>query len=133
MVVIDLRTGRRIWDREIAGIESPWVVGDYIYLLTTESEIACISRDDGRIHWVRGLPRFEDPEDQEDPITWTGPVLVRDRLIVAGSHGGVLAVSPYTGRILGQEGLPDGVSVAPVVVDSSVYFLSTEAELLAYR
>ncbi len=132
-VSIDLRSGRRIWDRQIASMESPWVAGDYIFVLTNDAEIVCLSRKDGRIYWVQTLPPFADMEDKEDPITWTGPVLVRDRLIVAGSHGGVLAVSPYTGRILGQEDLPDGVSVPPVVAGGSVYFLSTEAELLAYR
>ena len=133
MVVIDLRTGRRIWDREIAGIESPWVVGDYIYVLTTESEIACITRADGRIHWVRGLPRYEDPEDLEDPIIWTGPILASDRLIVAGSNGEALAISPYSGRVLGVVEMPDGVTVAPVVADGSVYFLANDADLVAYR
>lgn len=130
---IDLRTGRRIWDKEIGSLESPWVAGDYIFLLTNDNEIICISRDDGRIHWVRVLPRFEDPEDQADPIIWTGPILASDRLIVAGSNGEALAISPYTGNILGVVEMPDGVSVAPVVADGSVYFLANDAELIAYR
>ena len=133
MVAIDMRTGRRVWDREISGLESPWVVGDFIYVLTTDAEIACISRKDGQIYWVRGLPRYEDPEDQEDPIFWTGPVLASDRLIVAGSNGEALAISPYNGRILGVVEMPDGVTVAPVVADGSVYFLADDAELVAYR
>ena len=130
---IDLRTGRRLWDREIGGLENPWVAGDYVFLLTNDNEIACISRNDGRIFWVRALPRFEDPEDLEDPIIWTGPILASDRLIIAGSNGEALAVSPYDGRILGSVEMPDGVSVPPVVADGSVYFLADDAELVAYR
>lgn len=133
MTAIDIRTGQRVWSREIAGIESPWVAGDYIFVLTTEAEIAAVSRKDGRIHWVRGLPRFEDPEDKEDPIVWTGPILASDRLIVAGSNEEALAISPYSGRILGVQEMPDRVTVAPVVADGSVYFLADDAELVAYR
>jgi outer membrane protein assembly factor BamB len=133
MTAIDIRTGNRIWSKEIAGIESPWVAGDYIFVLTTEAELAAISRKDGRIHWVRGLPRFEDPEDKEDPIVWTGPILASDRLIIAGSNEEALAVSPYSGRILGVVEMPDGVTVAPVVADGSVYFLADDAKLVAYR
>ncbi|MEK9723000.1 MAG: PQQ-binding-like beta-propeller repeat protein [Rhodospirillaceae bacterium] len=133
MVAIDLRTGRRLWDRQVVGIESPWVAGNYIFMLTTDSEIAALSRTDGRIQWVRGLPRFEDPEDQKDPIIWTGPILASDRLIVAGSNGEALAISPYSGRILGVVEMPDAVTVAPVVADGSVYFLADNAELVAYR
>ena len=133
MVAIDLRTGRRIWDREIGGLESPWVAGNYLFVLSNNSELVCLSRRDGRIYWVRSLPRFEDEEDKEDPIVWSGPVLAGDRLILAGSHGEVLSVSPYSGMILGIEEMPDGIPVAPVVADRSVYFLSEDAELLAYR
>ena len=133
MAAYDLRKGRRVWTKEVGGLESPWVVGDYIFLLTNDAEMAALSRDTGRIHWVRSLPRYEDPEDQEDPITWTGPILVSDRLIAAGSHGKAIAVSPYTGRILGSVELPDGISVPPVVAGGSVYFLADDAELVAYR
>jgi outer membrane protein assembly factor BamB len=133
MTAIDIRTGQRVWSNEIAGIESPWVAGDYVFVLTTDAEITAISRKTGKVHWVRGLPRFEDPEDKEDPIVWTGPVLASDRLIIAGSNQEALAISPYNGRILGIVDMPDRVTVAPVVADGSVYFLADDAELVAYR
>ncbi len=130
---LDLRNGRRIWWREIGGAETPWVAGDYVFMLTNDAEIICINRNTGKVLWVRGLPRFEDPEDREDPIIWTGPVLASDRLIVAGSDGNALAISPYDGAILGSVEMPDGVAVPPVVADGSVYFLANDAELVAYR
>ena len=133
MAAYDLHKGRLVWQKEVGGIESPWVAGNYIFIITNDLEIAALARDTGSIHWVRTLPRFENPEDQEDPITWTGPILVSDRLIVAGSHGDAIAISPYTGRILGSVELPDGVSVPPVVAGGSVYFLANDAELVAYR
>ncbi len=133
MAAIDLRTGRRLWQKEIGGLQSPWVAGDYIFVITNDAEIAAVSRNDGRIHWVRTLPRYENPEDQEDPIIWSGPILVSDRLIAAGSHGKALAISPYSGRFLGSVELPDGVSVPPIVAGGSVYFLADDADLVAYR
>ncbi len=133
MAAIDLRSGRRLWQKEIGGLQSPWVAGDYIFVITNDAEIAAVSRNDGRIHWVRTLPRYEDPEDQEGPIIWTGPILVSDRLIAAGSHGKALAISPYSGRFLGSVELPDGVSVPPIIAGGSVYFLADNADLVAYR
>ncbi len=133
MAAFDLRSGRRLWQREIGGLQSPWVAGDYIFVITNDAEIAAVSRNDGRIHWVRALPRYEDPESQENPIIWTGPILVSDRLIAAGSHGKALAISPYSGRFLGSIELPDGVSVPPVIAGGSVYFLADDADLVAYR
>ncbi|HIM78232.1 MAG TPA: pyrrolo-quinoline quinone, partial [Rhodospirillales bacterium] len=133
MGAFDLRNGRRLWQKEIGGSQSPWVAGDYIFVITNDAEIAAVSRKTGGIHWVRALPRYKDPDDQENPIVWTGPILVSDRLIAAGSHGEALAISPYTGRILGSVELPSGISVPPIVAGDTVYFLADDADLVAYR
>ncbi len=133
MASIDISSGQRVWDRELGGMGTPWVAGDYIYVLTNDAEIACLSRNDGRIFWVRGLPRFEDPEDRVDPIVWSGPILASDRLIVTGSHGEAWAISPYRGNLLGRIELPDNISVAPVLAGGTVYFLADNASVVAYH
>ena len=133
MAAYDLRTGRRIWERDIGGIESPWVAGEYIFVLTNDAEVAAVNRDTGGVYWVRPLPQFENPEKQKDPIIWTGPILASDRLIVAGSHGAAWALSPYSGTFIGEVDMPDGISVPPIVADGRVIFLTDDAELIAYQ
>ena len=130
---INLRTGKRIWERNIAGIESPWVAGEFIFVLTNNSELVALSRKKGIIYWVTHLPQWEDQEDRTGKILWTGPVLASDRLIVTGSTGEALSISPYNGRILGKVEMPDGVTIGPIVAQNSIYFLSDDADLVAYR
>ena len=133
IAAIDLRSGRRIWDRPIGSHESPWVVGDYIFMLTNDSEMIALSRDSGRVYWVLALPRYVDNDIKKPSIIWTGPLLASDRLIIAGSHGRAIAVSPYSGKVLGIERMPNGVTVSPVVANRTVYFLTDDADLIAYR
>lgn len=133
MVSIDLRTGGRVWEQEIAGVHTPWVAGGYIYVVTTNDELVCLDRRDGRVRWVTQLPRFEDPEDKEDPIRWTGPVLVSNRLLVPASDGEIWSVSPYTGRPLGRIKLDSGVLISPAVANGTVYVLTNDATLVALR
>ena len=133
MVAIDLRSGRRVWDKNIGGLENLWVAGNYVYALSNSAELICLARNDGRIHWVTQLRRFEDEDDRRNPIIWTGPILASDRLIVAGSQGEALAVSPYSGNVIGRIEMPDGVSVAPVIANRSIFFLADDANLVAYR
>jgi outer membrane protein assembly factor BamB len=133
LVAIDRRTGARIWERGIGGVETPWIAGNFLYVLSNESEIYCLTRRGGRIRWVRPLPKFEDPEDKKGLIKWSGPVLVSDRLVVTGSHGEALSISPYNGEPLGRVTLPDKISISPVVAGETLYFLTDEAELIAYR
>ena len=92
-----------------------------------------ILTSDGRIRWVRQLPRFEDPEDQLGLIHWFGPVLAGDRLILAGTNGIAVSISPYTGEILGELDLPGVPAVSPVVAGNTLYFLTESATLIALR
>jgi outer membrane protein assembly factor BamB len=132
-MAIDMRSGRRLWEREIPGRESPWVAGEWIFLISASEEAAALRRADGRVKWVTPLPRFRDEERRRDPITWTGPLLVGDRLVVASSRGEALALSPYTGEILGRQLLPDGVTISPVAAEGTVYLLTDGATLVALR
>ena len=86
MAAIELRRGVRIWDLDLGSTQTPWLAGDFIYVLTTRGEVVCLLRDNGRIRWVSPLPRLTDPDDPAStPISWTGPILVGDRLLIAGS------------------------------------------------
>jgi outer membrane protein assembly factor BamB len=132
-MAIDMRSGRRIWERELAGRESPWIAGDWVFLITAAEELVCLSRGDGRARWVTALPRFRDEDRRRDPIQWTGPILIGDRLVAASTRGQAIAVSPYTGEILGRQILPAGVRVSPVAADGTLLLLSDDATLVALR
>ena len=45
----------------------------------------------------------------------------------------MVAISPYTGSILGSLWLSDGVTIPAIVADGVLYILTDGAELVAYR
>lgn len=133
LAAVDLRSGRRLWEREIGGIQSPWVAGDYLFLVSNDNEAIALEAKTGRILWVTQLQVWEDEEDREGRVVWAGPVLASDRLILANSLGGLISMSPYTGEVLGKLEAPDGVSLPPAVAADTLYFLTEDADLVAYR
>lgn len=133
MAAIDAERGGRVWDNSLGGTQMPWVAGDFIFVLTNDNEVICLSRQDGRVKWITALPQFEDEVDKEDRIYWSGPVLVSDRLLVTGSNGLAVAISPYDGGILGKQTLPDSSHLPPVVANETVYMLSDDARLIALK
>ena len=133
MVAIDLRRGARAWEIEVGGVQMPWSAGEFIFMLTNDSQLICLTRSSGQVRWVLPLPRYENPEELSDPINWFGPVLAGDRLIVAASTGDAFSVSPYTGELIGYLDLPGAPAVPPVVADNTLYFLTQSAELIAAR
>lgn len=133
MAAIDLRTGDRAWEQDFGSTHSPWVAGDYVYVLSNDNALICLTRNDGKIRWVRQLPSYQNEKKRKDPMSWAGPVLGSDRLIVLSSAGDAISVSPYTGEPLGREQMSAGGYLAPVIADNSLYVLTDDAKLSAYR
>jgi outer membrane protein assembly factor BamB len=135
LICDDVPTGRRVWDRQVAGEDTPFIAGDWMFVISAQQEIAAVDIHDGRITWITQLPRWEDPDKRKDTLTWYGPLLVSDRLIVTGTgEEGALSISPYTGQILGHIKLSEAAApVAPVAADGTVLLVTNDARLIALR
>jgi len=134
LAAIQLDSGERQWSRDLGGIQTPWVAGDYVYVVTLESQLLCLTRKEGKVKWIHQLPRWTDPEDTtSNPVVWSGPVLVSNRLVLVSSNGYAESISPYTGELLGRMEIPDDAFIAPVVAGDTLYILTNDAELVAYK
>lgn len=133
LAAYDLRTGQRLWDQPAGGIQMPWIAGDYLYVMTAEGQLACLSRRDGAPVWIRDLPQYERPERRRGRIAWAGPVLAGGRLLLASSQGEMLSISPFTGDTFDELRLGDDVFIPPVVAGGTVYVLTDDASLIAFR
>lgn len=133
MVSIDMRTGQRAWEGNVASVNTPMIAGDFGFVVTVDAEIACIVLEDGRVRWTNQIQKFEDQEKRRGLISWTAPVLAGDRIFIASSHGYLLTISPYTGEVISGTKLPAGIDTAPIVVDGTLILLSEDGELIAYR
>lgn len=133
MLSLDLRSGRRLWERAIGGSETPWLAGDWIFVLTADQQLVCLRRADGHVRWVSDLPRYGNPEKLRNPITWTGPLLAGGRLVLAGDNKQAMAVSPVDGKVLGTHTLSGPASVPPVLASGALLLITDNGDLLALR
>jgi outer membrane protein assembly factor BamB len=133
MVAMDLTTGQRLWELNIAGIATPWVAGDWIFVVTDQAKLLCIYRQNGHIRWITQLPRFLKPKSKKGEIDYSGPVLAGGRLIVTSSAGTIVSVEPTRGTIQSQLSVGVPISLSPVVANATLYVLDDRARLSAYR
>jgi outer membrane protein assembly factor BamB len=132
LTAIDLRSGQRQWERNIGGNQTPWVAGRFVFVVTGSADVAAIERDTGKVKWVTPLTQYED-EKRRKPVLWGGPVLASDRLLIGGSTGELLALSPYTGQVIGKLDIRSPMRLAPVVANRTVYVLTDSGRLVALR
>ena len=133
MASYELVSGQRLWEINIAGISTPAVAGEWVFVVTDEAQLLCISRANGHIRWISQLPRWRDQKDKKGRIGWTGPVLASDRLVLVSSQGQVAYVSPFDGAIQSTVETREATSLPPVVANNSLYILHDNGELTAFR
>ncbi|NKD87876.1 PQQ-binding-like beta-propeller repeat protein [Haematospirillum sp. 15-248] len=130
---IDMRTGERAWELSMAGLHQPWIAGDWLFAVTLDAEVVAIDARNGKIAWITSLDLWEDPEDRKGRITWAGPVLASDRLVLAGSHGKAVSINPYDGAVIGHLDMPAGISLSPAVAHEALYFLTDAGDVVCVR
>jgi len=132
LAAIDLRSGQRLWERNIGGNQTPWVAGRFVFVVTGSADVAALERDTGKVKWVTPLSQYQD-ENRRKPMTWAGPVLASDRLLVGGATGEMLSLSPYTGEIIGKLDMRSPIRLAPVVANRMIFVLTDSGRLVALR
>jgi outer membrane protein assembly factor BamB len=133
MVSLDLITGQRLWEINLAGISTPWVVGEWVFVVDDEGRLLCISRATGKIRWLSQLQNFENMKKKKNPITWTGPILAGDRLILASTRGQMVSVSAADGTIMNEAKIGGTVLLSPIVANNMLFMLTNEGRLIAWR
>jgi outer membrane protein assembly factor BamB len=133
MVALELLSGQRLWEINVAGISTPWVAGDWVFVVTDEAKLIAVARNTGRVRWITQLPRFRNEKAKRGQITYVGPVLAGNRLIVANSSGALVEVDPTSGAPRSQISIGKGVSLSPVVANATLYILDDDGRLHAFR
>jgi outer membrane protein assembly factor BamB len=133
MVALDITTGQRLWELNIAGIDTPWVAGDWVFVITDDAKLLCVARSNGHIRWIAQMPEFEHPKSKKGQIEYSGPILAGGRLIVTGSNGALIYIDPTTGSFQSQTPLGVPVSLPPVVANSTLYIYDDRGTLHAFR
>jgi outer membrane protein assembly factor BamB len=133
MAAYELVTGQRIWEINIAGITTPVVAGEWVFVMTSDAKLLCVQRASGKIRWISQLQRYTKEKKKAGAITWRGPILAGNRLIVASSRGELWSVTTDLGTaslLLKSKG---SVSVSPVVAGNMLYLLDDDGNISAYR
>jgi len=122
MIATSAASGARVWTRNVASTQMPWVAGNAVYVVDVAGRLMALGRNDGQVLWVSDLPRS---------ARWSGPVLAGNRLWVVSGEGLLVGADPRTGQVADQLDLNTDVFVTPVVAGGRMYILDDDADLIA--
>ncbi len=133
MVALELSTGQRLWEQNFAGISTPWIAGEWLFVVTDDAKLVCLSRSNGKARWIAQLPRFQNEKKRSNAITWFGPILAGNRLVLTNSRGEINFVSPTDGTVSSTIETKTPFSLPPIVANSTLYTLDQKGKVTAYR
>lgn len=133
LAAIDVRSGQRIWARAFASTQTPWIAGDVLYAVSVDGELAAFDRATGNVYWVSQLRRFQRENERSGRVSWSGPIMVGGRLVLANSLGQVVAVSPENGQTIANADVDQPVFIPPIAANEHIYLVTDEARLEVLR
>ena len=122
MIASSEATGDRMWTRNLASTQMPWVAGDTVYVVNVTGKLLALTRADGKLRWLVDLPSSS---------RWSGPVLAGGKLWLVSADGLLVGADAKTGEVVSKVDLGTEVFVSPIVAEGRMYILTDNARLIA--
>jgi outer membrane protein assembly factor BamB len=129
---IDLRAGRRIWEREFGGTEMPWAAGEWVFGATDSGEVAALQRETGLARWAVSLRPPAQGNRAQPQVQLSSPLLAGGRLFVGTSLAELVSLDPSNGDVLARQRLPGALSLPMMAVGGRLILATDDGSLIAF-
>ena len=127
IVALDKRSGRRIWINDITSTQTPLVNGNSIFVINNNKELFNLYLNNGNIRWKTFI---EQKSSQNYEYIWYAPILVNDKILLAGGNNKLLIINSISGEIEKELSLPDKPASSPFVADKKLYLMLRNSDIL---
>ncbi|MFM7611147.1 MAG: PQQ-binding-like beta-propeller repeat protein, partial [Alphaproteobacteria bacterium] len=129
---IDLRAGRRIWEREFGGTEMPWAAGEWVFGATDSGEMAALQRETGLARWAVSLRPAAQGNRAQPMVQLSSPLLAGGRLFVGTSLAELVSLDPSNGDVLARQRLPGALSLPMMAAGGRLILATDDGSLIAF-
>ena len=135
LAALDLFDGERVWTANEGTLGPVWPAGNAVFLVSDRNELVRLDAATGEPVWRVALP-MQDPSKsrrQQPLAAHYGPILAGGRLVVTSSDSNIRFFDPASGALVGATPIAGGAASSPVVAGGTLYVISKEGQLLAFR
>ena len=135
IAALDVESGSRVWTAREGAVGPVWPVGGSVFAVSDLNELIRLDASDGAKIWGVELPNFvkRRPLKQSRIVAHHGPIVAGGRVIIASGDGLLRSFDPTNGALIASAEIPGGATSAPVVAGRTLYVVSKNGQLLAYR
>ena len=133
MVVLDIRTGDTLWEKEIGSMQNMLSVGEYIFIISNRNMLYAINKNDGDITWSLDMRDHLLLEDQNAEVYASQPIMINDSILLAFSNGKIFRINARNGNVVAKTDLDIDISNGVIAVQQKVIAVSDDAEVIVFE
>lgn len=135
LVALNAFSGERIWTATEGAYSPVLPAGGSVFFVSDQAVLFRLDADTGAPIWQTPLPFFEASRlaRREKVYAHFGPILAGGQLWLASTDGQLRAFDPETGAATRTIPLRGGAASRPIVMNNTLYVVSANGALHAYR
>lgn len=135
VVALQASSGERLWTASEGSYSPVLPVGGSLFFVSDRNELLRIEADTGARIWGTELPLYVNDRVSRRRAVFThyGPVFAGGQLIVASGDGRIRLFELEGGSETGSLGIRGGAAANPIVIGETLYVVSADGRLHAYR
>ncbi len=135
IVALDLASGTQRWTAPDGAASAVWEEGGALFYVSDQNELVRLDARTGTRIWAATLPLYLTDRviRRQGIFAHYGPVLAGGRLVLASTDGILREVDPRSGALLRATRLPAAAARNPVVAGGTLYIVTANGQLHAFR
>lgn len=131
----DATTGQIRWQAEEGAFGPIWVAGNSMFFVSDENRLVRLDGGTGETIWAQTLPLFKTNRirRRQEIFAHYGPVYAGGRLVLVSDDGVLRQFDPGTGALISSNDLPGRAARNPIVAGGTMYVVTENGQLHAFR
>ena len=135
VVSLKIENGERKWTAPYGSSGNFWIAGKSLFFISDKNDLVRLELKTGKTVWLTELPSFSKKRILRSKKTnqHHGPIIAGNQLIIASSDGYMRFYDPKTGEQRNILKIQAGASANPIVANETLYLVTQDGKLRAFR
>lgn len=135
MLALDMRSGDKIWEKEIGSTQNMLLAGDYLFVISNKNILYAIEKNSGDIIWATDVKDmiYDKDESRSTVVYAAAPLMINSQILLAFSNGKVLKIDAASGEVRARTNLGIDISNGLIIAKEKVITVSDSADVILFK
>ena len=133
MTALDMRTGDKLWEKEIGSMQNMLLVGPYLFVISNQNILYAVNKDNGQIMWSVDVRNYLTDDGDDKEIYAAAPLMLNGQIFLAFSNGKILKINASEGIVSARTDLGVDISNGLIAVAEHVLAVSDKADVIVFK